>query len=63
VVLIMTDTQHKNMIGAYELPPMRTPALDRLAARDQTHDTLLAFMDDITDPWRSVRNKHFHQPT
>ncbi len=33
VVLIMTDTQNKNMIGAYGLPQMRTPALDRLAAR------------------------------
>ncbi len=32
VLLIMTDTQNKNMIGAYGLPQMRTPNLDRLAA-------------------------------
>lgn len=31
VVLIMTDTQNKDMISAYGLPQMRTPNLDRLA--------------------------------
>ncbi len=32
VIVIMTDTQNKDMIGAYGLPQMDTPALDSLAA-------------------------------
>ncbi|MGC9453870.1 MAG: sulfatase-like hydrolase/transferase [Phycisphaerae bacterium] len=32
VVLIMTDTQSKRMVGAYGEPAFRTPNLDRLAA-------------------------------
>lgn len=31
VVLIMTDTQNKDMLGCYGNPEMHTPCLDRLA--------------------------------
>ncbi len=33
VVLIMTDTQNKNMLGCYGNPEMNTPSLDRLAGQ------------------------------
>jgi len=32
VILIMTDTQRKDMVGCYGNPDMKTPALDKLAA-------------------------------
>ncbi|HMP75715.1 MAG TPA: sulfatase-like hydrolase/transferase [Kiritimatiellia bacterium] len=32
LILVMTDTQRVDMVGAYGLPAMKTPALDRLAS-------------------------------
>jgi uncharacterized sulfatase len=33
VVVIMTDTQRKDMLGCYGNPVLQTPALDRLSAQ------------------------------
>jgi arylsulfatase A-like enzyme len=38
IVLIMTDTQRRDMLGCYGFPEMKTPALDRLAAEGVRFD-------------------------
>lgn len=38
IILIMTDTQRRDMLGCYGYPDMKTPALDGLAARGVRFD-------------------------
>ena len=37
-VIIMTDTQNTEMVGAYGFPQVDTPNLDRLAESDELYD-------------------------